>query len=125
MAGVATTYVKVSTEGSAGSATGSGTSPVINGFILGVFFNFHASAPATTDTTVSYGTPALGNLIVLTNTATDVYHMPRKQAVDATGTVISGVWDLFPVSGTLSIELAGCDELTDALVATILYFRAD
>lgn len=119
--GVATTTVKVTTTGSAGSATGTGTSQVINGFLLDIYFNFHASAPATTDTTVALATPALGNIIVLTSTATDVLHAPRKATSDAAGAAITGGYDLFPVNGTISVALAQADALTDAVVCTIRY----
>lgn len=122
-AGIATTYVKVTTAGSAGSATGTGTSQVIKGFLLDIYLNFHASAPATTDTTVALATPALGNITVISDSATDALYMPRKNAVDVAGAAITGVYDLYPVSGTISVALAGCDALTDAVVATIRYLE--
>jgi hypothetical protein len=121
--GIATTYVKVTTTGADGSATGTGTSRQINGFLLDVYLDFHASAPNTTDTTVALATPALGNITVISNTATDALYMPRKNACDIAGAAISGVYDLYPVSGTISVALAGCNALTDAVVATIRYLE--
>ena len=122
---IRTETVTVTTTGSAGSATGTSTSNQMYGFLLDIYFDFHASAPATTDTTVAYGTPANGNIIVLSNTATDVLHAPRKQASDATGAAISGVYDLFPLNGTVTISLAQSDALTGALIARIRYVTFD
>lgn len=116
--------VTVTTTGSAGSATGSATSSALNGLLLDIYFDFHADAPgATTDTTVAYGTPGGGNILVLTNTATDVLHAPRKQASDAAGAAISGHYDQYALSGTLTVSVAGCDPLTGAVVARIRYLR--
>ncbi len=46
--------IHVTTTGSAGSATGTGTSDeLVTGYIEAVLHDFHASAPATTDSTVA------------------------------------------------------------------------
>jgi len=110
--------VNVTTAGSAGSATGDGYSKAVNGFIVGIHFDFHASAPATTDTTVS--DVATGRtLLTLTNTATDAFHVVYKQGSDNTGTAISGVYAYCPVDGEIKIALAGCDALTNAVTAHV------
>jgi hypothetical protein len=121
--GIYKEVITVTTTGSAGSATGSTTSNAINGLILGVYFDFHASAAATTDTTVAYGSPAHGNLVVITSSKTDAFHLIRKQATDVAGAAITGVYDLLPIAGTLTVSLAECDALTAALVATVYYMR--
>lgn len=123
-AGVYVYQVNVTTTGTAGSATGSTTTGTINGFLIGVYLNYHASAPATTDATLAYATPHTGSIIVASNTATDAFHLPRKQASDATAAAITGVYDVVPVSGTLTLSLAQCDALTDAVVAYIYYLKA-
>jgi hypothetical protein len=122
--GVYKEVITVTTTGSAGAATGSATSNAINGLILGVYLDFHASAAATTDTTVAYGTPAHGNLVVVTSSKTDGFHLIRKQTTDVAGAAITGVYDLYPVAGTLTVSLAECDALTAALVATVYYLRS-
>lgn len=120
--GIAVAYLDVTTTGSAGSASGSTTLAYpINGIILDVYFDFHASAPATTDSTLSYASPAFGNILVVTNSATDALYAPRKQACDATGAAITGVYDCFPVNGTLTLALAQCDALTNAVQARVRY----
>jgi hypothetical protein len=108
--------VSITTTGSAGSATGSGTAIGINGFLLDVYLNYHASAPATTDVTIS--DPTFGTILVRGNTITDAWHMPRKETCDSTGAG-TGMYELIPVNDTLTISVAQCNALTDALVATV------
>lgn len=115
--------VTVTTTGSAGSASGSATSGVMSGFLLDVYLDFHASAPATTDTTIAYAQPALGNVLVVSNSATDALIAPRVKPVDNANTAITNAFDRFPLNGTLTFSLAQCDALTGALVATIRYLR--
>ena len=122
-AGIHKEVIKVTTTGSAGSATGSATSNAINGFIIGVLFDF-TSAAATTDTTLAYASPAGGNIIVLTNANTDVLHLPRKATSDSAGAAISGGYDVYPVAGTLTLSVAQGDAATDNVVATVYYLRA-
>lgn len=112
--------VRVTTTGSDGSATGAGFTPPIAGLFIGGYFNFHASAPATTDTTVT--DVATGRtLLTLTDTATDVMHVTQKNATDSTGTAISGAYGYEPIDGEVKVALAGSNALTDAIVAH-LYF---
>ena len=115
---IAIVTVNVTTTGSAGSAAGSGTTIPINGFLLDVFLNYHASAPATTDVTIS--DPTFGNILVKSNNATDVWLAPRKDTVDAAAAA-TGLYDLVPVHGALTVSVAQADALTDCLVATIRF----
>lgn len=118
--GIGSTTITVNTTGSAGSATGSTTSGFIRGYLIGAYFDFGA-CPGTTDTTVSYADPANGNIIVLTNTATDAFHLIRKQCTDIAGAAITGVYDLFPINGTVTVSVAQCDVLTPALTVRLIY----
>lgn len=113
--------VSVTTAGSSGSATGSADCEAVNGFYLGAYLDFHASAPATTDTTISAQAPAHGTIQVISNSATDGYRPALVNALDAAGAAISGVYSNYPVSGSVRVALAGCDALTDAVTA-YLYF---
>jgi hypothetical protein len=47
--------IKITTTGSAGSAAGSAESVPIQGFLLDVYLDYHASSPGTTDLTVATG----------------------------------------------------------------------
>jgi len=111
----------VTTTGSAGSATGSATSPMLVGFLLDVYLDFHASAPATTDTTIAYDEPDFGNVLVVTNSATDALYAPRKNTCDSAAAAISGNYALYPLNGGLTVSLAQCDALSGAVVAKIRY----
>lgn len=121
---IVTEVVTVTTTGAAGSATGSGNTKAVNGYLLDIYFDFSGSAPATTDTTVAYApTSGGGTILTLTNTVTDALHAPRKQASDNAGAAIGGVYDCYPVSGALTISLAQCDALAAALVAYVRFLR--
>ena len=118
------TTVTVTTTGSPESATGSGTTDALSGFLLDIYLDYHASAPATTDVTVAYDEPDNGNVVVVSNSATDTLYAPRKQACDNAGAAITGVYDLFPLNGRLTVSVAGSDALTGAVVARVRYLKA-
>ena len=120
---IRTVTIPVTTTGSAGAATGTGTSSsVVFGEVLGVYLNFHASAPATTDTTISTvgGGPPSYNLLVVTDSATDAYIAPRATAVDSANSAITNSHTPFVVADKIQVALAGCDALTDAVVAYVI-----
>ena len=110
---------KVTTTGVAGSATGSITHTV-RGEIMTVVLNFHASAPGTTDTTIAYADSG-GNILVVTDSATDAVIHPRGKPVDNANSAITNAHDRFASAQGITVSLAQCDALTDALVATITY----
>jgi hypothetical protein len=113
--------LKVTTAGSAGSATGSATTETpIRGFIESWKFNFDPAVPATTDTTLSEVGGMARTLRTISNSATDVTEYPRVQATDTAGAAITGVYERFYIPGRyLSVSLAQSDAVTDALVLTI------
>lgn len=116
-------FIKVTTAGSAGSATGTATSPAIVGQILGIEVNWHASAPAgTSDITIEGATTGL-DLYAKTNAVTDVNKVPRLYAVDAAGTALSG--DVTPqkicVAEGIKVTVAQSDALTDCVVVRVTY----
>ena len=116
MSEIAIQQVTITTAGGAGNASGSGTTIPIQGFLLDVYLDYNAAAPATTDVTISDAT--FGNLVVKSNNATDVWLAPRKQTCDPAA-ADTGLYDLIPLKGPLTIAVAQCDALTSALVATI------
>ena len=112
--------VKVSTTGSDASATGSLVTALPYCELLAAHMNFHASAPASTDTTLSSpGGPFALTLLTITNSATDAWYYPTHQLDDSSGSAITGAYIPAVIHGNLLTELAGCDALTDALVMTI------
>lgn len=119
---IVTAVVAVNTTGTAGTATGSTQSPVLHGELLDVYLDFHASAPATTDTTIAFTNPG-GNVLVVTNSATDALIAPRIKPVDNANAAITNAHDRFALNSKLTISLAQCDQLTPALTAYVRYLR--
>jgi hypothetical protein len=112
--------IKVSTTGSDASATGSLVTALPYCELLAVYMNFHADAPASTDTTLSSpGDPVSVTLLTVTNSATDAWFYPTHQLDDASASAITGAYIPAIIHGNLLTELAGSDALTDALVMTI------
>lgn len=115
------TVVKVTTTGSAGSASGNSDSEVINGYVEAIFLDFHASAPATTDTTISYKTRG-GNILATTNTVTDAMFFPRATAVDNANAAITNAHTRFAVAAQkINVAVAQSDALTDCVTAYIYW----
>ena len=112
--------VKVSTTGSDASATGSLVTSLPWCELLAVYMDFHASAPASTDTTLSSpGGPVSVTLLTVTNSATDAWFYPTHQLDDASASAITGAYIPAIIHGNLLTEIAGCDALTDALTLTL------
>jgi hypothetical protein len=116
MSEIAVERVAITTVGSAGSAVGSGTTIPINGFLLDVYLDYHASCPATADVTIA--DPVFGNVLVVTSNANDGWYAPRKDTCDAAAAV-TGLYDLIPLNGALTISVAQADALTDCVVAYV------
>ena len=112
--------IKVSTTGSDASATGSRVVPLPYCEIIAARMDFHASAPGTTDTTLSSpGDPVSVTLLTITNSATDAWYYPSIQLDDNSGSAITGAYVPAIVHGNLLVELAGSDALTDTLTLTL------
>ena len=112
--------IKVSTTGSDASATGSLVVALPYCELLAAYLTFHASAPASTDTTLSSpGDPVAVTLLTITNSATDAWYYPGIQMDDNAGSAITGAYIPAILHGNLLVELAGSDALTDALTMTI------
>ena len=115
--------ITVTTTGSSGSATGTEYSNVVTGYLLDLAVNYHASAPATTDITITGGQGE--TLYSKSNSATDTAILPiRQQATDNTGAAISGAYVNMPVTGKITVTLAQCDALTGAAVVTVRILTA-
>ena len=112
--------VKVSTTGSDASATGSVVTALPWCELLAVYMDFHASAPASTDTTLSStGGPVSVTLLTVTNSATDAWFYPTHQLDDASASASTGAYIPAIIHGNLLTEIAGCYALTDALTLTL------
>lgn len=108
--------VAVTTTGAAGSASGNATSEPLRGELKAIYLDFHASAPATSDTTVSYATVG-GTILAVTNSATDAMFAPRMKPVDNANAAITNAHDEFPLADKITVAVAQCDALAPALTA--------
>lgn len=122
------TKLTVTTTGSAGSASGSATTDFpICGRIVRVDIDYHASAPATTDVTLSEVDDLIAtNIVSLTDQNTDKQVYPTVGLTDNGGTARTydgtrPVVDYYPVCDKLTLSVAQCDALTAAVVAMIYY----
>lgn len=123
------TSVSVDTTGSDGAATGAkNTTRPICGKILKVRLDYHASAPATTDVTITerVGSTDWETIHTETDSKTDVTRYPRRAVEDnAEATVTydgtNEIYELFVVNGYVRVAVAGCNALTAAVVATIFW----
>lgn len=119
---VRSTVVRVTTTGSAGSASGTGvTDHVISGYFLGANINFHASTPATTDTTIRTTTAPTYNLLAVSNSATDAFIQVAGKPVDNANTAITNAHAPIPVNDRITVALAQADALTDAVVVELFW----
>jgi hypothetical protein len=114
--------IHVTTTGTAGSAAGNASSRAFAGEILGIGLDFHASAPATTDITITGATTGR-QLYAKANSVTDVFVAPASFSVDSAGSALSS--DITPralcVGEAVKVTLAQADALTDCVVAYVFY----
>ena len=108
-------YLPVTTTGSAGSATGSKVSGVINGLIYSIYVKYHASAPSSTDVTIAETNGATRTFLTLTNVNTSGTKPAYAAVVDATGTALSSYVAPALAGRTVTVSVAGADALTNAV----------
>lgn len=119
---IETKSVAITTTGSAGSATGSGTILNAEGLLLDVFIDYNGSAPATTDVTLWYS--QMGDILIVSNNNTDALLAARQTVVDKNNASISGGNGLYALDGQiLYVSVGGCDALTNAVILTIRYLK--
>jgi len=117
--------IAVTTTGGAGAATGSSTGQIIfTGKFHAAYVDYNASAPGTTDVTISIATPISANLVVVSNNATDGWYLPRVQVVSAAaaGLTYDGTYvvaEPMPVTGKITVAVAQADALTDCVVVHV------
>lgn len=112
--------VKVSTTGSAGSASGSAVLALPLCELVAVYLDYHASAPATTDVTItSPGNPAAVTILTRSNSATDGWFYPSINLHDNTAAAVTGAYAAPPIHGNLSVSVAQADALTDCVILDV------
>lgn len=116
---IETTEIAVTTTGVAGSATGSATSRVLNGKLLDIRLDYDATAPATTDVTIAYEEG--GNILAVSNSATDALIAPRQKPVDNANAAITNAFSEFPLAGQIVVSVAQSNALSPAVTVTLRY----
>lgn len=119
-----TETITVNTTGSAGSATGSASSPRIRGLFYKIKLDYNAAAPNTTDvviTTVDDNDATVDTILTITDNEVDGTYSPTTPTHDNTGTLTGDrILEDIPL-GTVKVSVAGCDALTAAVVVTLHY----
>lgn len=112
--------VRVTTAGSAGSATGTADSEPIYGSLSAIKVDYNASTPATTTVSIAE-VGGLGRTVLSkAASATDATHYPVIQAQDTSGSNITGQYQPIRLTGErLRVTLALSNALTDAAVIYI------
>lgn len=119
--------IKVTTTGTAGTATGTGYSNgAIVGRVLAIRLNYHASAPATADVTITENNAVPQTLHVETNSKTDVVRYPRRAVDDNAETAVTydgtnEIYEPYVVTDQIKVAVAQADALTDCVLVDIVY----
>lgn len=116
-----THVVRVTTTGSAGSASGTATTDLpVRGLVMAIKVDYHASAPATTTVNVDETSGMQRRLLQKAASNSDAVHYPVVQNHDPAGAAITGQYMPQYVNGVrLSVSVGNCNALTDAVVVTI------
>lgn len=112
--------IRVTTTGSAGSATGSAVSEVpIRGYLESIKTDF-TTAAATTDVTITETLNLGRTLLTLTDKNTDRVDYPRYPVQGNTGSDIAGVYTRAYIDWTtITVSVAQADPVTNNVVVTI------
>lgn len=112
--------VVVAATGTAGSATGSGsTDSLIKGHLYAVHLDFTGTISNTTDITITQASPSL-TVLQLTNYYTDTWYYPVAQQTDNAGSGTS-TYDQLPVVDQLDISV-GQTSVNASLVTVTVYW---
>ena len=119
----------VTTAGSAGSAAGTAYSKnVLTGYVHAAYIDFDTACPATTDVTLAAGHAPTESILSLLNGTVDKWVYPRRALHDYLGSAIyyeaagsAPIYDRYMVVDHVSVIVAGCDAITDAVAITLFW----
>lgn len=112
----------ITTTGGAGVSAGSVDINTGVGEVVAIHLNYHASAPATTDATITaYSTDyPTATLATISDNATDRWVYPSFIPQDASGAAITNAHRPAIVhEGIIRVGLAQCDDLAAACIVTV------
>lgn len=108
--------IKVTTTGSAGSATGSTTGTFqARGYLMGVRLDYNASAPATTIVTITEAGGMKRTLLTAPASATDVTFNPQALVNKNDGTSAAVYFPFYLDGVNITVAVSASDALTDAV----------
>lgn len=116
--------IQVTTTGSAGSATGSTTGTnLVHGYLMGVYIDYHASAPSTTDITISEANGLGRTLLAVSDNATDGAYNPQCQICDNGGTAKTFYWPYYLDGVNIKVDVAQSNALAPAVTVKLVIAR--
>lgn len=116
----------ITTTGSDGSATGTGTSPVISGRILAVHIAYSTGQENTTDVTLATIETPVQTVLVKANSDTNTWYFPlvaASNAADGAAITYDGTRPIYvsqPISDQVKATIGGADS-GETIDITILY----
>ena len=117
---IRTFTLTVTTVGGDGAATGTAvTTESVEGYLLDIYVNYHASAPAGTTDIVIKQTDRTENLYAKTNSATDALVAPRLSLCTTGAAAITDGNDRIPINGTITATVSESNALTACAVVTV------
>ena len=109
--------IKVTTTGSAGSATGATTDAfLVHGYLMGIRLDYNASAPITTVVTITEAQGMKRTLLTAPASATDVTFNPQALVNKNDGTSAAFYWPFYLDGVNVVVTVTASDALTDAVV---------
>jgi len=114
--------IPVTTTGGAGVSAGTNRAGIPNGFLRGLKVDYHASAPATTDVTITASGPGgEQTLYSKLDSNTDFPMRPIKVPVYGTdGNAITGEYEAPVVSDMVTVNVAQSNNLAPAVTVTLV-----
>jgi hypothetical protein len=114
--------ITVTTTGGDGSASGSATlgHDLERMFLMGVKIDYNASAPETTDVTITEVGGLGQTILTLTDVNTDGFYYPRAELDGPTGAAL-GMYELLMLEGDIQVEVAQCNAFAEAVSVTLQF----
>ena len=119
--------ISVTTTGSDAAATGTGYSKAaIVGKILALRLNYHASAPGTTDVTITENDSVAQTIHTETDSATDVMRYPRRAVEDNAEATVEysnnySIYEPYVTTNQIKVAVSGSNALTACVVVSVIY----
>ena len=112
--------IRVTTSGSAGSATGTADSETnVRGFVEAVRIIYDGAAPATTDVTLTEVGGLGRTIITVSNTATGAVYYPTVATNDGTGSARTDYQQIYLDQSRLRVSVAQSDAIADAVTVIV------